>query len=270
MELHKDRRPQITSYSDPVLFIRDMIQFRKKNEFGFSVHAVTSSLRKVSPTLVSLIISGKRKLTYDRAEEFAKLLGLSLQEKVYFKNWIQADAAPEERKPAIRSKHRRDVGIHLLKDWINVYVKDCFQIESVQRDPQLVYKYLSAYAQPKRIERALGFLLKEGYLRRTSDGRIVIENNLSVAETPTPSRKIRQFHRGALEIAKSALEIFPPTERLANTLVIPLDEKRHQELRDLIAEFSEKLKDFASESNHVEEKLYQLIINLSPTGGNTK
>jgi hypothetical protein len=53
-------------------------------------------------------------------------------------------------------------------------------------------------------------------------------------------------------------------------MIIPVDEERHQELRELIAEFAEKLKDFAARNPETGNRLYQLVINLSPVGEKLK
>lgn len=99
------------------------------------------------------------------------------------------------------------------------------------------------------------------------DGRIVVETNLTVADPEVPSKKIRQFHKGALGIARAAMDLFPSTERIANTLVVPLNDKSYDELKALIRDFSEKIQDFAARSEEPGERIYQLIVNLSPTGG---
>ncbi|HEY8270739.1 MAG TPA: TIGR02147 family protein [Pseudobdellovibrionaceae bacterium] len=266
-------RPNIVNYEDSVDFLKAMIHFRKKTEKTFSVHAATAPLRKISPTLISLILVRKRKITLDRVEELAKLLQLNVQEKIYFKNWVEREASGENKvltapKTDQQARHqRKEVGVPILNDWINVYVKDCFQLPKVQSRPELIYRYLSSYAHPKRIEKSINFLLKEGHLRRTLEGKIVVEANLAVADPQVPNKKIRQFHKGALGVAKNALDLFPPDERLANTLIIALNEKSYGELLEMIHEFSERLQSFATHNQEAGERLYQLILNLSPAGG---
>ncbi len=261
-------RPAISQYDSPAEFVRDMIRFRKISESEFSVLQATKLLRKVSPALVSLVVQGKRNLTLDRSDEFAKLLGLNTSEKIYFRNWIgQLENKDFLESDMMPPGARKEVAVSILNDWINIYVKDFFQIAAVQKDPELIEKQLMSVAPPKRIARAIRFLQAEGYLRRTVDGRLVLESRLAVAEPNVPSRKIRQFHKGALQLAKLALDLYPSNERFANTLIIPLDEKRYEELRDLIQEFSEKLKDFAGKSPESGNRLHQLIVNLSPIGG---
>lgn len=266
-------RPLISEYADAKDFIRDMLAYLKKTQRSFSVLTATKKLRRISPALVSLIVKGERKLTPDRVDEFSKLLSLNPQEKSYFKAWVEFDKNSDELgSPFVLSKTnaRKDVSVHILNDWINVYVKDCFQLPEVRKNPSLIYKHLSMHASPKRIEKAISFLLREGHLRRTPDGDIVTETPLTVANSPVPSKKIRQFHKGALDIARNSLELVPTTERMANTLIVPLNAKRYQELLELIHEFADKIQNFASSNEEDGDRLYQLIVNLSPTGGKTE
>ncbi|MCO5114672.1 MAG: TIGR02147 family protein [Bdellovibrionaceae bacterium] len=265
-------RPIISTYQDPVDFIKSMLEYRRKSEPHFSVLKETQSLRKVSPALISLILKGKRRINPDRADELAKLLNLSASEKFYFKNWLQsldAGFTEELTTPSAPIRSRKDTGIHLLNDWLNIYVKDLFMIAEIQKNPQLVYEKLSGIAPPPRIKKSMDFLLKYGYLKRTPQGHIVVDTNLDVAESPIPHRKIRQFHKKALSIASHNLEVYSVAERIANTFTLVLDQKQHEELRELITEFVEKLKLFAEKApeNNSHIQLYQLIINLSPTGG---
>lgn len=255
-------RPSIHSYASAADYVRDMIRFRKQTESDFSVLRATKSLRKMSPTLVSLVAKGKRSLTVDRVDEFAKLLKLNVSEKFYLRKWVDRVNEPPRETPS-----RRDVGTGLMNDWLNIYVKDFFHLEAVQKNPELIETALTAVAPASRVRRAMEFLRREGHLRRTLDGKLVLESRLDVAESPTPSRKIRQFHKGALGLAKLALDLYSKEERLANTVTLTLDEKSHAELRELIEEFAEKLKDFVARHPEPGNRLYQLILNLSPIGG---
>ncbi len=261
-------RPVIGDYQDPVTFMQAMIEFRKATEKSFSVSGVTAHLRRVSPTLVSLIVQRKRKITLDRVEELAKLLDLNSQEKFFFKNWLQKDE-PTAGSPSKENtlKQRKEVSTHILQDWINVYVKDSFQIPALQKNPHLIHQAMGLLATAPRIDRAIQFLLTEGHLRKTLDGRIVVEANLAVADPKVSNKKIRQFHKGALGLAKSALDLFPTNERFANTLIVPLNEKSYAELMEIVHDFAHKLQDFAAANTEDGDRLYQLILNLSPTGG---
>lgn len=267
-------RPLISAYEKPAEYVRDMLAFRKRTEAAFSVAQATRALRRVSPALITLIVKGERRITSDRAEELAQLLKLTPSEKFYWKGWLDRlegrKPLPqiEEKAPAPRS--RKDVSTHILSDWINLYVKDAFQIAGVDGDPERIYELLAPIANRKRVDKAIRFLLKEGHLRRQLDGKIVVETNLTVTDPKISSQKIRQFHKNALLIARNALDLYPTHERLSNTLLVPLTEEKYARMLALVREFAEKLQEFASESHEPGERLYQVIVNLSPTGGKPK
>lgn len=265
-------RPVLSEYSDPRAFFKAMIDFRKRSERNFSVMAATKDLRKVSSALVSLILQGKRKITIDRADELSKLMGLSASEKMYFKSWLKLEENPPEQKQIIveaRHRNRKEFAVSLLNDWLNVYVKDAFRILRVQKNPQLIYQQLGAIASKNRIDKAITFLLREGYLRKTLDGRIVVETSLVTQAAPPPGTKIRAFHKAALSIAKQNIDLFTVNERFANTLVLDLTPERYQEVTLMIQEFAKELQNFAAVEDKNGEALYQILIHLTPTGGRT-
>ncbi len=273
------QRPQIVDYELPGDFARDMLTFRRKTEPGFSVQIATRALRRVSPALVSLVLANKRKLTLDRADEFAKLLNLNPGERYYLRTWILRSEQSEKNSDrnltgsgslsgsANSNAHRKDVSPHIFTDWLNLYVKDLFQFTAVQKEPARISAILNAIAKPNRVRRSLDFLLREGHLRRTMQGEIVTETQLSITEGQISSQKVRRFHKNALGIAKDAIDLYSSNERFTNTLIIPLSSDDYQELMALTTEFSERLKIFAESRKDAPERLYQFIVNLSPIGG---
>jgi|GEM_PF-6436038 len=82
------QRPLISQFNDPVEFMQEMIRYRKKSVKGFSVATFSKSLRRLSPSLISLILKRQRRINLDRVDEIAKLLDLSASEKFVFKNWV--------------------------------------------------------------------------------------------------------------------------------------------------------------------------------------
>jgi uncharacterized protein (TIGR02147 family) len=262
--------PHITDMQDPVEILRQRLAYRRKTEKSFSVLRACRNLYRLSPTLITLILKGKRKITPDRVDALCKLMGLHGAEKTYFKNLVLqsfSDVASESDVALLKQRSRKNVSTHILSDWLNVYVKDCFHIEAIQKNPKLLYRQLGPLASNKRIEKSLQFLLKEGHLRRTPEGHIVIETNLTVTEPLVPSQKVRNFHKAALKIAQQAIDLHGPSERFANTLLVCVSKDRLTELNQITQEFAEKLKEFAEVSTPEDDRLYQLIVNISPTGG---
>jgi uncharacterized protein (TIGR02147 family) len=161
---------------------------------------------------------------------------------------------------------RKITSSHLLSDWINVYVKDAFQLRRVSQHPDEIYAALGGIASRKRIEQSIKFLLNHGYLRTTIEGHVVPETPLHSIDPKVPNAQIRKFHKAALTNARDAIDQHDPGQRYANAMVVTLNESTYKKITELIAEQAEELQTFA-EGLSDGDQLYQLVINLSPTGG---
>ena len=121
-------------------------------------------------------------------------------------------------------------------------------------------------ADEKSIRKSIHFLLREGYLRKTLDNKIVLDQPLSVKEPKEAHLLVRRFHKKALKLAAVGLDLVPTDKRIANTFIVPLDKTTYFELQDMIRNFADQLKDFCETRALQGENLYQLTLNLTPTG----
>jgi uncharacterized protein (TIGR02147 family) len=267
-------RPSIYNYSDIVLYIKDMLDHRRANEPDFSVARICRSLRRCSPALISNILAGKRKLTLERVGDVGTILGLSLRERGYLKDWVLSgevlskdENTHEHENTAKVPGVRRRVSSFLLAHWLHPYVKDVIRLKSVQQDKEQIYRELGGIASRKQIDHSLKFLQHHGYLRVNQAGKLVESEPVNVVGDEDADQKIRDFHKHALEIAKQGLEEYGIEERLAQALLIPLDEPSYVRLMALISEFAEKLRDFSEQHIAADQRLYQIVLHVTPTGG---
>jgi hypothetical protein len=110
-------------------------------------------------------------------------------------------------------------------------------------------------------------LLREGFLRRTLDGKIVEDTPVMVTSDDLPNSHIKRFHSKALELARRGIHIYPIEKRRELALVLCLDQKNVPALRELLGEFYERLLVFAESHAGNEEELIQVTINMVPIGG---
>jgi len=122
-------------------------------------------------------------------------------------------------------------------------------------------------ASEKRIERSLEYLLREGYLRRTLDGRVVENEPLTTTSDEKSNERAKSFHSHSLDIAKRAIKFHPMESRQASAVVLALNESSFNDLKEMLKEFYEKVLEFVEEHSDDNEQLYQVIIHLSPVGG---
>lgn len=264
-------RPLITTYTDAARFMADMLAFRKSVDPSFSILGVCRNLRRISPTLVSLILQKKRKITLDRVDEISKLLALMPAERQYLKDWISRAEEPQaaveiEKLVGSSGIRRKATSSHILNDWVNIFVKDAFDLASIRENPDEIYSLLGGVASKKRIDQSIKFLLQHGYLRRATNGQLVPDAPLHSVDQKVPNEKVRKFHKALLQNAKDAIDQYSSDQRYANALVLSLNEQSYQKLVELIAEHAESLQSFA-ENLKEGSMIYQVTINVSPTGG---
>lgn len=249
-----------------------MLAWSRDSVPKFSIRREVMRHGGISHTQVSRLSSGKRRLTRDLVEPLARLLQLNADERVFLDRWVKHDRAgakPSDKKisgkkvvPVIARK--RTVQNHLLHDWLNVYVRDAVKLKKFKPDVQWIYHLLGGIASPERIKKSLAFLQREGFLRRTIDGRLVQNDVLVASSDGLPNAKIRAFHKQALHIARRNIDLLPVGRRLESALIMHLNPDSALEVRELLREFYERLVQFAEERPDENQGLYQILLNYTP------
>ena len=260
------KQPNIHDYQDPVRFLSDRIEFLRLSEKHFSIRRSCKPLQRCSPALISNIIAGKRRITIDRIADLAKLLKLSSFERKQFEVLVSGDS-PEGPQLLEKPPRSKKTSSFLLSDWINPFVKDALRLDSVKSNLSNLYRELSALATQKRIDKSLRFLLANGYICKTESGKLVEAEIVHVVDDSEADQKIRQFHRQTLELAKRGMETFSSNERMAQAMILSLDDESFEALLELIKKFSTELQEFSEQYHDRDSRLYQLILHLTPTGG---
>lgn len=262
-------RPIVFNYEHVVDYLRAMIEWLRLTDREFSIRRATRNLHRCSPSLVTQVLKGNRKLTSDRVEAFSKLLRLTVEEKNYLTRWVGLDEGHTDFAVELPPEGRvvRKSSDHILSDWLHAYVKDSARLRGFKPEPKVIHRILGGIASVNRIQRSLKFLFREGFLRRTLDGKVVENEVLVTTSDEIPNEKLKAFHKQGLEIAKRALFLYPIEMRQASTLVLPLNESTRQELKQILKEFYSNLLDFAEKHSDDSEQLYQVVVNLCPIGG---
>jgi uncharacterized protein (TIGR02147 family) len=146
-------------------------------------------------------------------------------------------------------------------------VKNACGLKDFRPNAACIYRLLGGIASQKQIKRSLDFLLREGYLRRTLDGKTVENDPVMTTTDELYDRRKQQVHRKALEIARRGISVYPWERRRESALILTLNDSSVEELKELLKDFYEKLLLFTEEHAQENEGLYQVLINLSPLGG---
>jgi uncharacterized protein (TIGR02147 family) len=263
-------RPVVFEYRAIPDYVAAMVNWRRQTDPDFSVRTATRGMHRCSPSLVTRVIKGQRRLTLDRVDQFSGLMQLTPEERSALKRWVHSEQRTETAQTAPiapRASKRKRGQDHLLSDWLNVYVKDACHLKGFKPDPHVLHRLLRGIASPARIERSLKFLFREGFLRRTLDGETVGDVPVVTTNDGLPSIKIKKFHRKALELAQRGIFLYPLSKRQESAVVLRVNQKHVPALKELLQQFYEQILGFAEEHSADQDELFQVTINLVPIGG---
>lgn len=261
----RSARPFVKEYSDPVLFLQDMLTWRKVNEPGFSVRRACEGLLRCSPQLVTMILKRERRITVERLPALAALLRLSESELESFAALagLSVEASPPEA-PSARRRPCAPAQESLLAPWQNVYVWSLVRLAAFRPDPDDISRLVARLFSPAAAARSLRFLTHHGFLRWTPGKRLVPDDPHLETTDDVASEQIRSFHRKALQIASDLTFTTPVNEREAHTILLNLNESSFEILREKLRQVAKEVMEFADGRETESERLYQVVINAVP------
>lgn len=269
-------RPVIFEYESVPKFVNDMLKWRRQNDSSFSIRGSVDELPGCSPALVSQVAKGARSLTRDRVDSFSHILKLTTQETKYLDQWIAvsrqnslvADAGSARKKPATTQKvpSRRPQN-SMVSNWLNVYLKEAVKLKDFSPDPAAIRKLLGGLATVEQIKKSLDFLLREGFLRRTIENTVVQNSGFWTTSDQIPNKKIRAFHRRALDLVKRNLDLYPVEQRQDHTYVLAINERNLPKIKKILIECMEDVEQFEQEHPNETEQLFQISLHLTPVSG---
>lgn len=272
---HTLHRPDIFAYQNANTFVHDMITWKKITEPDFSVRREVRDLRRCSPALVTLIARGQRRLSPDRVPEFATLLQLSSAESRMLLLLSGGREQEKQQQPVtvFRQKQkpsRQGVRSGLFQPWFHLHLWEAARLPAFRADAHEIFQLLRGIATPQALGKSVRYLLSEGFLRRTLDGRVVPDHPTLETTDEIPSNHIRQLHVKSLELAARLVDQLPVKEREAGMVLMSLNEDGFQKLKTLIKNFNETLTQFSEENAAGGDCLYQVVVNAVPVSVRSK
>jgi uncharacterized protein (TIGR02147 family) len=266
--LQRHRRPEITDYQNASIFVHDMIAWKKSADPGFSVRRAAERLQACSPTLVSLIVRGQRRLSPERVADFAQLLGLSSAEQnALF--LLSGGQVPKREIPSSSGSKvkehapRRIVRSGLFKLWFHLHLWEAARLPTFRADAFALFGLLRGIASPEALGKSVRYLLKEGFLRRNLNGSIGPDHPTLETADENANEQIQQLHMRSLQLAARLVGEVPMPEREAGLVLMTLNHEGFQKLKAILKNFNETLAQFF-EDNAGGDCLYQVLVNAVP------
>jgi len=266
--------PDLFEYSDFRTYLRDAYAARKAENPAFSHRYIAQKAGFGSSGAFARILDGSRRLTMDAAVGIARIFRFNRAEKAYFEHLVlhnQSDGEAERRffleKLAEVRKSRvqemRDSQLRLFEDWRHIAVRELLDLVEHRDDTAKLANLLSPPATTSQIERSLEILLALGLARPDEDG--IWHKTDPVLTTPDDvvSQSVRQFQRSTMDLAKEALERFPPQEREIATLTVSISDSMMERVKEKIRQLRREILEMAREDSRP-DRVHQINFQVFP------
>ena len=238
-----------------------------------SLRALSRRFGISSVATLSMVLSGKRKVTPEVAEKLISILKLKGARRRYFLALVDlthtADAegrlALEEDLLFLRKMGggalRREQ-YDFLSQWYYVPLFVMVGLSDFRRDNEWLAKRLGNGLTLKQVAEVLSNMLKLGILRDEGGKLSQHEGPIVKTEEDVANLCVRKFHGKMLDFAKSALDS-PVQDREITGLTFAIAKKHLPALKEKIRQFREEMDQYAA-SLGGEDEVYQLNLQLFP------
>lgn len=250
-----------TSHSQ--LWLENLLAEKIKKNPQFSLRAFARMV-DVSPAVLSRILSGKRKLTFNLATRIADALHLGpIERETLYSFFTGAESEKSET-----DLHEKELSIdcfNAMKEWYHYGITQLLFIETFNEDPKWIAKMLSISELEAKM--AIDRLLRLEILDRDENGKLYRTSTHLSTSTDIASAGIRHFQKQILEKSIESLERDDLLERDITSITIAINEDRIPEAKKEIMRFRKKMAEFLAEGEKT--RVYNLGVHLIPLSKST-
>jgi uncharacterized protein (TIGR02147 family) len=263
-------KQSVLDYSDYKDFLLDEFQRRLGRNKRYSMRSFSKDL-DLRPAALSDIMNGRYGLSSAMAQAIATHLGLEGEEAQYFVSLVdlkhgRSAAIRNAAEKKLRERgHRKDAAapvddgkLNLIRHWYYPAILELTVLMNRLIDPAMVSSRLGISIEDAR--EALQVLEEIGCLKRI-DGGYARTSDAHVAERPSATPAIQNFHKQILNLASQAVSAQEIAKRKAVSTVFSICENDLPEARAALNKFSD---DFVAKFHRKEEadSIYAVTLQL--------
>jgi uncharacterized protein (TIGR02147 family) len=244
----------------------------------FSLRAFAKRLA-ISPSGLSQILANKKKLSLERAHDFAARLGLAESEIDYFLLLVQADATKKkELKAELFAKintqfPQKTVSFNLtvdqfkmISEWYGIVILEIIGGLGSQWSAEKIAHYLAL--RKTEVELMIDRLARLELIERTATGYRRIAGHVAV-ESPVANDAIRKFYRNCIPKIEESISQQSPQEKVIGAEHFAFDPSQIDEVRAATHEYFDRLLKISKKGKNKTE-VYQAFVNVYRTNQMTK
>jgi uncharacterized protein (TIGR02147 family) len=231
----------------------------KKNP-QFSLRAF-ARIVNVSPAVLSRVLSGKRKLTFNLAVRIADALALGPDERDLLYSFYLSN--PSTDTSIEQNKREKELSVdcfNAMKEWYHYGITQLLYLKSFKNDPKWISKMLSISELEAKL--AVDRLIRLEILDHDENGLLYRTATHLTTTTDIASSGIRHFQKQILEKSIVSLVEDDILERDITSITIAINEDHIPEAKAEIKKFRMKMSEFLASGEKT--RVYNLGIHLIP------
>jgi uncharacterized protein (TIGR02147 family) len=266
--------PEILGYLDYRVWLRDHLEYLTQVDRKYSQRWVARRAGFKSPQLLSMIVTGQRNLTREKAIALARALKLSERESEYLGLIVDlAECAGEEARATLLARLKAsfrdgafaaisDEGIEIARDWYYPAIREAVTLAGAEADPCWVAGRLGI--DPADAARALEVLERRGFLGRDARGRFCrTDPSVRTARHKVYPTLLGLYHLKVLERAFPAVRL-PRDRRHFEALTVAVPRQLVPELKERIMRFFREIDALVEAETAPREEVMQLHLGMFP------
>lgn len=267
--------PEVRSYSDYRIFLKDFFEFKKNENSNYSHRVFIRKAQMSSPSHLKMVIDGKRNLTGKSLKKYIGAIGLKKKDANFFTVLVNYNQETNhEEKIALFQEimeERRKKGLSdieeaqydFLSKWHYVAIYCLLDLKGFKSDPAWISAKLKKKVSLQNIEKALSELKRLKLIKENSSGELEQTNGPLDTSDQVQSLAFKTYHKNMGELAINSLENEKVEHREFNGVTIPIDINRLSEVKEMIRAFRIELNEVASNMENPNE-VYQMNIHFFP------
>ena len=268
--------PDIFSTLDHRTWLEAWFDWKKVQNPRFSHRMFARMAGHKSPSLLLLVMQGKRNLTPKTTEGFIRATGLEGEAAGFFRllvhleaadraderNEIFARIAASQRFQAARRIEGEAFGY--LSQWYLPAIRELATLPGFRPDPHWIARTLHPPIRTSQAQAALASLQALGMLVLHADGGVEVRDGTLATPHEVTGLAVHNYHQGMLERAADAISTVGPSDRHLGSVTIAIPSSQIGALKAEVAAFLERFLDRCEKMDQPADRIYQLGAQLFP------
>lgn len=269
--------PDISTYDDFRLFLRDWFERRKKIDPSWTYREFSRRAGFKSPNQLWLVIRGKRNVTPESLPQYLSVLELKYADRKTFEALVlfnQAEGVEEQKirwKELCELKKRRGNVLEAeqykyLTNWYYAAVCEMVNLKDFSEDGAWISKRLGSLITPRQAEESLRVLLDLKLVTRDENGRLKQSAGYITTGDQAQSLAAALYHEQMTRLILDAIRERGPAERNVTGLTFTMRREDYDQVVTAMNDFRKRIAAFVTSRlvQGQDDRLYQFSMNLVP------